>query len=129
MACCAFGLFLLSQILLPFRRVRTLLFGPELELGSPGAPNASVAWSLGDGPAAAAAAAPASPRLARRMIVGLVATEVLMFAAGGWAVVTHGPHWIAEAHAAVFGPDPADVLCRVDPAGDPLAQAPPLPAD
>jgi len=70
MACCAFAVFVLSQLLAPFVWVRRRLFGEWT------APNAAVAWSLTD----AVAAAPAPPRRisprARRLLFAAVAVEL-----------------------------------------------------
>ena len=69
MACCAFAVFVLSQLLAPFVWVRRRLFGEHA------VPNVAVAWSLGDAGSAPVAPRRISPR-ARRVLFAAVAVEL-----------------------------------------------------
>lgn len=66
MACCAFALYLLSQLLLPLRWLRDRLFGEPPQTAS-----ASVAWAPG-----LAAAAPARPARGKRLLLAIIAAEL-----------------------------------------------------
>ena len=74
MACCAFAVFVLSQLLAPFVWVRRRLFGERT------VPNVAVAWSLADAAAAPVAPQRISPR-ARRVLFAAVAVELAIGAA------------------------------------------------
>jgi len=93
MACCAFAVFVLSQLLAPFVWVRRRLFGERT------ATNGPVAWSLTD----AVAAGPAAPRRvasrARRWMYAAVAVELAIGAAALTYVApaSTGDAWIAAA--------------------------------
>jgi len=79
MACCAFAVFVLSQLLAPFVWLRRRLFGDRV------VPNAAVAWSLGDtGAAIESTAASVSRRVltrARTLLYAAVAIELALGAA------------------------------------------------
>ena len=82
MACCAFALYLLSQLLLPLRWVRDRLWGEPAATGS-----AAVGWS----PAAAVAALP-RPRRRLAPLLGLVLlAEAAGVAAAAAGVLTPAP--------------------------------------
>jgi hypothetical protein len=82
MACCAFAVFLLSQLLLPFERVRALLFGEKAERDNPAA-----AWTFG---IPSAAITPSFPSHRRRFAhaLALAAGVELVFVAGAVAFVS-----------------------------------------
>ena len=97
MACCAFAVFVLSQLLAPFVWLRRRLFGERM------APNAAVAWSLGDigaafEPAAESVSRRVLPR-ARALLYAAVAIELTLGAAAlaYVAPVRSGNAWIEAA--------------------------------
>ena len=93
MACCAFAVFVLSQLLAPFVWVRRRLFGERT------APNDAVAWSLTD----AAVATPAPSRRVsarvRRVLFAAVAVELAIGVAAFAYVApaSTGDAWIEAA--------------------------------
>lgn len=100
MACCAFAVFLLSQLLLPFRRVRAALFGEPA-----GRVNASVAWS----PGAALAGKPVGElkkRTIGRRMAALAIIEVLMMT-GAVSAGVFAPEPVSDGWAAIHLP-----ICR-----------------
>ena len=105
MACCAFAVFLLMQLLIPFRRLSAFISGSPSKDRS--TPNLAVNWSPympppNDGAVSAASVgtAPALPRLKlKRSLVWIVALELGLgaMALGG---VTY--YWRAEASTPAF---------------------------
>ena len=71
MACCAFALFLLTQLLSPLRRLRDRLFGVPPAVASP-----AVNWSPG-----AAAPVPARRSRLKPLLLAVIAAEVAGVAA------------------------------------------------
>jgi hypothetical protein len=82
MACCAFAIFLLSQLLLPLQCVRDFLFGQEAERDNP-----AVAWTFGASTVAIATTNATRGRGTARA-VAIALTAELLLVAGAFAVVT-----------------------------------------
>ena len=82
MACCAFAVFLLSQLLLPLRWGRDRLFGAPLATANP-----SVIWS----PTAIAAPAPRRPLNWRPVFIIVLLAETAGFGVAVHAAVTTPP--------------------------------------
>ena len=97
MACCAFAVFVLSQLLAPFVWVRRRLFGERV------VPNTAVAWSLGDAAAVLEPTRESTPRRAvpraRTLLYTAVAIELAFGAAAlaYMAPVRSGDAWIEAA--------------------------------
>ncbi len=82
MACCAFAVFLLSQLLLPLRWVRDRVFGAPIATA-----NASVIWS----PAAIAAPVQRRPLNWRPVFIVVLLAETAGFGVAVHAAVTTQP--------------------------------------
>src|SRR5262245_24257495 len=92
MACCAFAVFVLSQLLAPFVAVRTRLFGARH------APNVAVAWSLTDTPRRATTATRPSPPRWRTPLYIAVSLEIAIgVAAFAYVQPTRDTAWVAAA--------------------------------
>lgn len=79
MACCAFALYLVTQLLLPLRWLRDRLIGAPPQVAS-----ASVAWTPNMAPnmapgmvAATATVTPAGPARGRRILLAIIAAELV----------------------------------------------------
>ena len=92
MACCAFAIFVLSQLLAPFVAMRTRLFGAR-EI-----PNAAVAWSLTDPPMRQARKARRPKPRWRTALYVAVGLEVA-FGVAAFATIqpTRDTAWVAAA--------------------------------
>jgi hypothetical protein len=91
MACCAFALYLLGQLLFPLRWMRDRLFGPPVATAS-----AAVGWA----PTAAPIVSIAAPRRWRPALVLLITAEFAGAGVVATAAVAAGPVQTTVAHDA-----------------------------
>ena len=100
MACCAFAVFLLGQLLLPFRRVSAALFGEPARRR-----NSSVLWSLA-APAVEVTTSKATKRRWTRRLAVLALVEALMMT-GAVSAGVFAPEPVSDGWAAIHLP-----ICR-----------------
>jgi hypothetical protein len=105
MACCAFAVFLLSQLLLPLERLRAWLFGEKAPLDNP-----AVAWTFAESSSLAPSPAPRRHRVARAFAIA--ATAELAFVAGAVALVTNPEPPFAQTQPRMSEADFLDMLHR-----------------
>lgn len=91
MACCAFAIFVLSQLLAPFVAVRTRLFGARKT------PNAAVAWSLTDPPARQQTKPTRAPRWRTALYVAVGLEIAVGVAAFAYVEPARDSAWVAAA--------------------------------
>jgi len=117
MACCAFALFIVSQLLVPVVWLRERLFGQRKRM-----PDAAAAWTRPESSAVVGVLEPARRRLSPRLRTGLFAFIGLELVVGAILLESHLQHDAAHGLAGERAGPLSGALASADSTG-PLYQA------